>query len=344
MSKKTRATGTGGHNCSVVDCQNPDKNIFIIPSGDAALRNSWITFIFKGNVPVAPASHLFVCAKHFSPDCFANLGQYNAGLAKNLRREKGVVPNIRDPTTAQHTATTSTGTERPKMVDVGCQTEPQTTRTYGTQLSMHDFELQPHFRSKGTQTFMTSTPSTTPIKPQVKKARLELVVEEEGDSLGAESSSSVAPDPDDHSYNPEESSTLVSDSMDISEESSPTLHSPISHMEMRKLIVYESCLMELFEKCPLCTSACRLNKYARGTCISIIQRCPRCQYYRQWRSQPLIGFSTPAGNLQLSAAVFSGQCDWRRMGTNPSDSTVTSSLSLRWSTNGRGSSVPCLNS
>lgn len=101
MSKKTRATGTGGHNCSVVDCQNPDRNIFTIPSGDADLKNSWMQFIFNNKVPVAPAAKLFVCARHFSSDSFSNLGQYNVGLAKNLRLEKGVVPNIRDRTTAQ---------------------------------------------------------------------------------------------------------------------------------------------------------------------------------------------------------------------------------------------------
>lgn len=64
---------------------------------------------------------------------------------------------------------------------------------------------------------MTSTPNTTPIKPQMKKARLELVEEEEeGDSPGERSSSFVPLDPDDHSYNPEDSATVVSDSMDIS--------------------------------------------------------------------------------------------------------------------------------
>ncbi|KAM4604797.1 uncharacterized protein ACJ7VT_017130 isoform 1-T1 [Polymixia lowei] len=31
--------------------------------------------------------------------------------------------------------------------------------------------------------------------------------------------------------------------------------------------------------------------------------CPHCQYFRQWKSQPIVG-STPAGNLQLSAAIY----------------------------------------
>ncbi len=40
-----------------------------------------------------------------------------------------------------------------------------------------------------------------------------------------------------------------------------------------------------------------------GTFLSVEQQCPHCQFSRKWKSQPIIG-STPAGNLQLSAAVY----------------------------------------
>ncbi|XDV11168.1 hypothetical protein PO909_000180 [Leuciscus waleckii] len=73
---------------------------------------------------------------------------------------------------------------------------------------------------------------------------------------------------------------------------------------MRKLLVFEECLMELFEKCPVCTKVCEVKTRLRGTFMEVWQRCPHCQYQRRWKSQPVIGNSTPAGNLQLSTAIY----------------------------------------
>ncbi|XP_078017596.1 uncharacterized protein LOC117267866 [Epinephelus lanceolatus] len=88
------------------------------------------------------------------------------------------------------------------------------------------------------------------------------------------------------------------------EGSSPIHQEPLSIHKMRKLLVFESCLMELFQKCPVCSRVCDVKKNIRGTFFAIVQRCPHCQYWRQWKSQPVIGHSTPAGNLQLSAAIY----------------------------------------
>ncbi|XP_064191596.1 uncharacterized protein LOC135254919 [Anguilla rostrata] len=64
--------------------------------------------------------------------------------------------------------------------------------------------------------------------------------------------------------------------------------------------------MTLFETCPTCRMRCQVQKIVRGTFLSVDQSCLHCLYNRKWMSQPLLG-STPAGNLQLSAAIlFSG--------------------------------------
>lgn len=73
--------------------------------------------------------------------------------------------------------------------------------------------------------------------------------------------------------------------------------------QIKKYIVYESSLMELFAVCPVCTRACDVKTRKMGTFLSVEQRCPHCEYHRQWNSQPILG-STPAGNLHLSAAVY----------------------------------------
>lgn len=70
-----------------------------------------------------------------------------------------------------------------------------------------------------------------------------------------------------------------------------------------KYIVYGSCLLELFESCPVCQRVCDVTPLRRGTFLAIYQVCPHCQYSRKWKSQPVFG-SNPAGNLQLSAAIY----------------------------------------
>lgn len=73
--------------------------------------------------------------------------------------------------------------------------------------------------------------------------------------------------------------------------------------KIKKYIVYESCIVELFAGCPVCTRVCDVKTRKLGTFLSVEQLCPHCEFYRYWNSQPVIG-GTPAGNLHLSAAVY----------------------------------------
>ena len=68
-------------------------------------------------------------------------------------------------------------------------------------------------------------------------------------------------------------------------------------------IVYEKCLMELFQVCPVCKRECDMQTRRLGTFLSVEQQCLHCEFSRGWNSQPFVG-STPAGNLQLSTAVY----------------------------------------
>ena len=63
-------------------------------------KRQWSHFIFNDNVPATVRINLFVCANHFTSDCFGNEGQYKAGFASTLTLVKGLVPAIREPATA----------------------------------------------------------------------------------------------------------------------------------------------------------------------------------------------------------------------------------------------------
>lgn len=71
-----------------------------------------------------------------------------------------------------------------------------------------------------------------------------------------------------------------------------------------KFIVFLSCLMQLFQFCPLCNEPATAEvSNVVGTCIHVTQKCLTCSYARVWRSQPYVK-KIPAGNLLLSAAIL----------------------------------------
>ncbi|CAM4529848.1 unnamed protein product, partial [Leuciscus chuanchicus] len=137
--------------------------------------------------------------------------------------------------------------------------------------------------------------SSTPIKRPNKRSRLELEEEEE-DPSGASSSMKVE-EPMDSTYDPADSVTTLTEPTDVTFESSKPVHKTATY------IVYENCLLQLFEQFPVCQRVTNVQKKVFGTFISVEQRCPHCDFFRKWNSQPII-LSTPAGNLQLSVAVY----------------------------------------
>ncbi|XP_058494585.1 uncharacterized protein LOC131465734 [Solea solea] len=179
-----------------------------------------------------------------------------------------------------------------------CQTDPPTTTcSIGTQLSMKT--LQPHFISTGTQTNFPSndvgvgTAAALPfLTTPIKRRRTELEVGEEEEP--AEGSSVAIKVPHDSTYDPVDT---LNESADVRKESSVPVHKTPTY------IVYEDCLMERFQMCPVCKRNYDVRSRRLDTFLSVEQQCLHCEFSRKWNTQPLVG-STPAGNLQLSTAVY----------------------------------------
>ncbi|XP_034077701.1 uncharacterized protein LOC117549728 [Gymnodraco acuticeps] len=193
------------------------------------------------------------------------------------------------------------------MTDSACQTDPPKYRTVRTQLSSRTLgshrstavQAKIPCRSVGVETLPLEVPvpflTSTPLKRPPKRPRVDL--EEEYEDPFEGSSSLVFSEGQDATYDPAESITNATETTAMSgQEQNPP-------QTINTYIVYETCLMELFESCPVCKRVCDVQTRRIGTFISVQQLCPHCQFTRNWNSQPVLG-STPVGNLQLSVATY----------------------------------------
>ena len=66
-------------NCSVVGWKNQHQCLCSVPATEQQ-KWQWLRLIFfNDSVPAAVCVSLYVCANHFTLDCFGNEGQYKAG-------------------------------------------------------------------------------------------------------------------------------------------------------------------------------------------------------------------------------------------------------------------------
>ncbi|TDH00595.1 hypothetical protein EPR50_G00190160 [Perca flavescens] len=276
-------------------------------------KNQWLEFIY-GTRPDQYNLNIFLCFRHFTKDSYVNWAQFNSGFSKRLLLKDGSVPTLFDQPGASVSQLQDTGTTQTRFQEVGCQTDhPQTISvgtqsvaskkmfSVGTQLSRGTLR-EHHMRSKGTQATVSCVSvgtkttsrcdiplSSTSIKGQLvrprKRPRLELEEEEEADT-----SAELL----DSTYNP--------DDFVLTEESDMSFVPRTAYAD-DKYVVFESRLRELFDNCPVCNTRCDVRRLRIGTYVAFNQFCPKCNYSRQWQSQPMVR-STPVGNLLLSAATY----------------------------------------
>ncbi|XP_077427584.1 uncharacterized protein LOC144055469 isoform X3 [Vanacampus margaritifer] len=317
-------------NCCIRECTRDNNNLFILPTSEPQ-KGLWLDFINASNMPKQLPKRVVVCGKHFTDDCFSNLGQYKFGLAGHLSLISGSIPTLHgaasNPVQAASTSQLVQSSDCQPIVPESrsqvavvqqanvhnlspsptCLTNVLPTRSVGTQLSFSTLPF--HIRTEvviagvkatvpckdfgvGTSKTDHLCLSSTPMKRPTKRPRLEFVESPLEDNSFADPSKTH-----DYTYDPAQSVTASFDSTLKSEVLSTPSH------QINKYIIYEDRILELFNMCPVCTKKCDVRTQRLGTYLSVKQSCPHCTFARQWSSQPVLG-STPAGNVHLSAAVY----------------------------------------
>ncbi|XP_072293261.1 uncharacterized protein [Eucyclogobius newberryi] len=315
----------------VFDCQCRVFPLFNLPKEETA-RSKWLDFISAScDLSHRSIKTVFVCPRHFTKECFQNYGHFDAGLTTKLTLKTSAVPTVRGDEEAPAASPSppnlkeepldahfdqSQSKPLPPMLPAEVARLPPSLRTFpimmipgvsgketktiGTQLS--GITMKNHVRSKAVQVtpqtkrptadagVQTSDSSECPVRPR-KRRRMEMEEEEEDD---------VAV------FN---SSRRGSDELRFNE---PADTDATPDYEDTKYIVFEKNLRQLFDCCPACGCDCAVQRRRRGTFVSFQQNCGQCGYGRSWQNQPVTG-STPAGDLQLSAAVYFSGGSFRHM-------------------------------
>ncbi|KAK7150844.1 hypothetical protein R3I93_011943 [Phoxinus phoxinus] len=278
-----------GRRCSVAGC-NSSAGLHSFPA-DLHIRRQWLHALGLEDREFPPRAG--VCNLHFTRDCFSNAMEVEMGFSTLLALKSNAVPITVPPARTPPPQRRLVASTSVRFADVACQTDQPITRSCGTQHSMKTH--RPPFRSTGGAVSCTDVGGDTSAGrasgPSRKRPRLDL---DEEDELSERGSSMIVEDPHDVTYDPLHSLTSTTD---VTTEPSSPIH------KISKYIVYEKCLLELFEVCPRCGRASSPKTRTMGTFLRVEQNCTHCAFSRTWSSQPIIG-SIPAGNLQLTAAVY----------------------------------------
>ncbi|XP_060885017.1 uncharacterized protein LOC132955939 isoform X3 [Labrus mixtus] len=292
-----------------------------LPSS-ASLRNMWLSFMFR-TVPQQYSPNIFLCSRHFIEDCFANWTKFKLGFAKKLILKEGAVPNLfgHDGSSQSQPSTLQTRSSSIQMSasgfnDAGCQSGRDChMKSKGTRATVSQVSTGTEPVCTGPQLLLSSTPTDdNAFRPSKRPRLLEVKEEEEGETSAEAEPIRSTFNPDD--FIKEESEMLSAEAepirstfnpgVSIKEEYEMFTVGPLVTYGDTKYIVFDSCLRELFETCPVCKRQSEVQRQSTGTLVAFKQLCHNCNYSRKWQSQPIVA-STHVGNLELSAATnFTG--------------------------------------
>ncbi|XP_027141232.1 uncharacterized protein LOC113747104 [Larimichthys crocea] len=247
-----------GRHCSFPGCKNTS-GLHSFPA-DPDIRRQWMRALGLPDRDLPPRAG--VCNRHFSRDCFSNLMEVEMGFTKVSVLKSHAVPEVARPEHFLPANLVPGGLElRPKPTrEIGCQTEPVLTKHAAGQADIKPLRRSKAVQARAPNRSVSCDTGSLVAVPEILKVSSTPV---------KRTRSEVSPD---------ESSPGVTDHTMKGTRS--TDHSP------SQFVVHEDRLMELFERCPLCTGSCVVSKTVTGTLLQVKQSCAHCQYLHQWSSQP----------------------------------------------------------
>ncbi|XP_072298221.1 uncharacterized protein [Eucyclogobius newberryi] len=269
---------------------------------DEATRRKWSEFVFGEISP----RNAFVCARHFTDNCFMNKELYESGRITRLSLRHDAVPTIKDvPLVKPEWLLPEEPVVIPEKRSVATQLSAGTLRYHrskGVQATEKNISRdmrterprEPHANVKATvNAAVNATVNATVnagVNANVKatvnaavnatvNAGVNAAVDHKEESPAKrprvkeeeEEQQILLPFPRDFMYEPRDSD--ASDQSDLESDEGDA-----------KYIVSESSLRQLFERCPICTKHCEVRRRKRGLLVSFSQTCPHCSYRRRWQS------------------------------------------------------------
>ncbi|KAM4628331.1 uncharacterized protein ACJ7VT_003122 isoform 1-T1 [Polymixia lowei] len=276
-----------GRQCYFPGCKN-GSGLHSFPT-DPEMRRRWLKAL--GQLDHELPQRAGICNLHFGRDCFSNLMEVDMGCANLLLLKSDAVPNSALPAAAKPLAKqldrAPPARPQPQQLEQvpSAQLEPKPTREIGCQAepiskknTFQQANLMPDIINKATQarplnrsvSCDTSTSEAIPVLLFVSEAPV------------ASSTTTKRPRCE---LSTDESSSVLDVTDSTTNCTSNSNETP--PQKKKKYIVYEKNLMELFERCPVCTQSCVIDKTVIGSLLQVKQSCVHCWYSNQWSSQPL---------------------------------------------------------
>ncbi|XP_017343165.1 zinc finger protein 28 homolog isoform X1 [Ictalurus punctatus] len=281
----------------VFGCSSP-RTLFAFPT-DPWLRKRWLEFAHLEDSGIR--SSFRICDRHFSDDCFNNLGLFNAGMTCYLRLIENAVPSLY--TVGAPTSAT------PTIRSIGCQYE-KVRDTANVSVQVNPPKI--YRRSKAIQVWTVRQNADSDVDSESHFFRSYEGISQT--TRGRERTPSTAQElslrgscfsDDDPSVPVEIELELTSSMMDkpsLGSQGCGKGHVWLSYFpDMRSssldedgysslpensyAILSKEVLVLLMFRCLECSSECRVRGIGKGGSLSLGQECLSCSNYRLWTSR-----------------------------------------------------------
>lgn len=292
------------------------------------MKKKWIDQVRRTRDKWEPTDNSVLCSKHFEDDCFELDSKFAKamGLKRKVRLRPNASPTLFEKPASLKRKSSASEMSAPKRRK-GAFEKRERSRVVATALECSDgaigccdagtdsnSEMRFGVSDAGIQVAPACSDANTQFHTATRGKAVQTVIETA--DCAVQCSLLPAPplillqpldevdrDTDSDSETEEtevdesDADYLCSDETEESEGQGTQFHQHI------KYIVFEECLLTLFEKCQKCRGSTTVTTRVNGTFLQIHQPCSSCGFVYTWDSQPCTK-TTPAGNILLSAAIL----------------------------------------